>query len=265
MRTAAIFGIGAAVLVVLILTRPSSQTPAGPPPPPVVSKSPEPTPSPVQASVSPTVAEEYRSPWSGFAAGSSVTFTRFEKAPKGEQSMVDRVTVEGPDGAKMKLKLEKLVNNEPAGATTQSLDVECDWGAAVGKEPVDVDGRTLDCRVYLREERTGGQVTRSRRWVSTKVPGRVVREEMEISRGDQKATGAGRMIRLNQTMVVAGKTVTYSVWEETGTTLDGTQIRATRWMTEEIPGFVLKDEKLLTNIQKQEARTVKEVISFEVK
>ncbi len=221
-----------------------------------------PIPSPVPGAPPPP---EFRHEWSGFPPGSTVTYGTFQKSAKGELSSVLRMTLGKSEGAKFSVKIENLINNEPAGSETKEAEAACEWGVRTGRGKIDVDGRTYDCMIYSRETQAGNATERTQRWVSDKVPGRVVQEETVIYVGSKVIRTSGRLTRLGQTARVGSRTVTYAVWEQTGSNLEGSQLDVLRWITEEIPGFLVKEEKRLLGASKELILQTREATTFEVK
>ncbi|MBI4564287.1 MAG: hypothetical protein HY716_06305 [Planctomycetes bacterium] len=211
-----------------------------------------------------SIQEEYRHAWSGFGIGSWMTYRNFEKGPKDERSSVIRMSLTKVQADQVTIRIEALVNGKPTGSRETPTSTKMPEAKRVREETLDIDGKSIACVLYEQvvEDKSGQE--RVRTWYSREIPGRIVKEESEASKGQKSAKAEGRISRIGQRVQIGKHLLTYAVYERTETYSDGRRVHLARWVSEEVPGFVIREE-VRTTLGSAEKVTTRELLDFQVK
>lgn len=204
--------------------------------------------------------EEVRHKWAGFAPGSTSTHRVTEKLGRKEKTVVERVTVEKVEDGKVTLK------QEADGAKSRSVTVDTKLDLKkVGSETVDVDGKSLDCTIYEAEEQDPkGRKRHVKMWYCKDAPGRLVRQDQTTDTAQGPLKGTGRLTKLGLRREVNRTQVGYAVFEFSAEGADGYRATVTKWISEQVPGFLVREEHRETQDAVEMLR-VTELVEFEAK
>lgn len=231
-----------------------------------------------------------RDPWIGFGEGSWVVLARKVKDGEKVQETREKHLLLAPrDGSPV-----RQVQKEKDGAflpnTTETIHAQgvplegAEWGEAKTRsEELVVDGKTFACTVSEHVVEKGEARGKLAVWRSAaaKVPYReivrdgpdmalmpdILRVEVSIDRGTRKDTHAVRVTALAEKLRVGTRDVTCAVEEWTADETRGTDTRKAsfkRWLSDEVPGRVVKMEGKLVSAGKTVEMTV-EASDFGVK
>ncbi len=206
--------------------------------------------------------DDLRKEWEGFTEGSSVTVRITESDGAKQESIVQRYQIAKNEAESVLVRLEQ------GGRTKdQSIATKKDAGfKKLGTENVDIDGRTFTCAVWEKVTESGKTRRTVKQWMHKDVPGRVAKIEMVTKADVGELRASGKVTKLDQRLQVNGKAVTYAVYEFSGRTDDGREATAVRWVSEQVPGFTVREETRTSRegSAKQVSR-VTELIDFELK
>ncbi|MBI2930484.1 MAG: hypothetical protein HYY16_02435 [Planctomycetes bacterium] len=195
--------------------------------------------------------------WQGFPEGSSVVL----RVSDTERSILMRFTVAkvGADAIAVKRELPGRSQEFTESLRDAAL-------RQVGTEDVDIDGKTFTCAVYEKAGEEGKVRVAERHWMTKDVPGRVAKVEITMKGETGEACTTGRLTHLNQRIEIGGKTIPYAVFELTGRMEDGREGTMVRWVSERVPGFIVRQElRRGREGASREDLSVTELVEFEVK
>lgn len=206
--------------------------------------------------------DDSRKEWEGFTEGSSVTVRITESDGEKQQSAVQRYDIKKNEAESVLVRLEQGGRSKDESI---SIKKDADF-KKVGAESVDIDGKTFTCAVWEKVTETPKAKRTIKQWISKDVPGRAAKLEMvtKTPLGEVRATG--RLTKLDQRLQVGSKAVTYAVYEFTGRTDDGREATAVRWVSEQVPGFTVREEtRTKREGAAKELVRITELLDFEVK
>lgn len=201
-------------------------------------------------------AQDYQDPWAGFAKGSTVeirgkfgptsTMTFTYTIAKVEKDDIDIETVvRAGDGkpSTSKGKMTRRLTGLPGTSKDESKKL--------GEEELEVDGKKFTCEV--REMRmatrsnsgfhgaTSNEYLTIKAWVcpSAGVPGGALKVETVSGSGRDAKKSTLRVVKLRETLKVAGQDLAcFVAEEETNHKAESTRSRI--WLNAEVPGFRVK-------------------------
>lgn len=203
--------------------------------------------------------DDFRSEWAGFREGSWSETRVTRQNPKGKETINSKVTVQKAEEAKVTL----LRQAQGRAARDETVKLSDDL-RKLGTETIDVDGKAFECTIYETTEVAGGETSRIKLWICKDAPGRKVKmEQTSIVRGVEMK-GSGMLKRLGQRVTVGKQQVSYAIFEMKGKTALETNVSITRWISEQVPGFLVREEKRVSD-GKEEILQVEELVDFENK
>lgn len=206
--------------------------------------------------------EEARVEWEGFAEGTSVTRRITASDGEKQESSVERCTIVKVTSDSVTVKVEM-----PGRSKEEKFDLKKDSGLKkTGTENVDIDGKTFACSVYEKTVEEKGARGTLRVWMHKDIPGRIAKREMVTKTDKGETKSSGKITQLNQRRQIGGKAITYAVFEFSGKTEDGRERTTVQWISEQVPGFLVREEmRGRREGANREATLITELIDFEVK
>ncbi len=202
--------------------------------------------------------EDLKDKW-GFKEGSWVELRVTEESPRGKNTFNLKTTVQKLGDTKVTLLLQK----QGAGQTTDDFPLRPEM-KKLGTETLDIDGKSFACTMWEKVE-TRGQVKETMKlWVCKDAPGRVVKHEQSTKLGENEVKGTGSLKKLGQRTTIGSHTVTYATFEFKGSGTDQSEVTISQWVSDQVPGFLVKEEHRESKAKIEVVR-IKELVDYEVK
>ncbi len=207
--------------------------------------------------------DEGRKEWEGFGEGSSAVLRLTVTDGAKQESEVVRYSIVKVAADAVTVRIE----TQGRGSKEQAAPLKKDESLKkTGTESVDIDGKTFSCSVYEKSVETGKKKLTTKIWMSKDVPGRIAKQELTEKNDLEELKTVGQLTRLDQKTTIAGKAVTYAVWEMTNTSVSGSEATSTRWISEQVPGFIVREElRAKQGGTGKEKIRVTELVEFETK
>jgi hypothetical protein len=247
------------VAVALVAGCDDPKPPVVPPPHVSTTNTSPPKPAGDPVTLSRGALDDFRSEWAGFREGSWAETRITIQSPKGKETINTKVTIQKVEEAK--LSLVRQIQGRPARDESVKLSDDL---RRLGTETIDVDGKAFACTIYETTETAGGETSRIKLWICKDAPGRKVKlEQISVVRGVE-VKGVGVLKRLGQRVTIGKQQVSYAIFELKGKSPMDTDVSITRWVSEQVPGFLVREEKRITD-GKDEVLKVEELVDFENK
>jgi hypothetical protein len=237
-------------------------TPAGPPPP-HVSTAPGALPPIQEPKGTDEPVEAMRAKWN-FKEGSWVELRITVQRQRGTETKKEtynkKYTVQKITGTHVTMLVQ-----EQGGRQKESEVPLAPTMKKIGTETIDADGKAYDCTIYWKVEKDreeGEQIIQM--WVCKDAPGKIVRHDQTTRVAGQEIKGTGGLKKLGQRMTLASKTITYATWEFSGKATTGGEVTISQWVSDQVPGLMVKEEKRL-KLKDSEDLRITELVDFEVK
>ena len=237
----------------LLVLAACDKPPAPTPPPNVNNGAPADPVTPGQAQA----VDDLKDKWS-FKEGSWVELRITEQTPRGQQTYNQKNTIKKLTDDKVTI----LTQEQGAGQAEKELPLKPEMKKA-GTETLDVDGKSFACAIWEKIETVGAGKETMKLWVCKDAPGRIVKQEHTTKTGDKETSGSGTLKKLGQRLTIGTHTVTYAIFEYKETGGDA-ELTITQWASDQVPGFVVKEERREKS-GKLEVLRMKELVDFEVK
>ncbi len=206
--------------------------------------------------------EEARREWEGFTADSRVVLRITESDGEKQKTTIVRYTI-------VKVESDSVTVQQEIPGSTKEIPNPLKRDEAlrkVGTESVDIDGKTFECALYEKVADIPGGKRTIRQWMHKDVPGRIAKRELVNKTDKGELRTVERVTRLNQRLQLGSKAITYAVYELDGQDDQGRAAKAVRWISEQVPGFLVKEEaKVRREGSPKELVRVTELVEFEVK